>query len=237
MEAREELCDPGGTGICAVNAEEKKTRRSLRGRRSSIKVVAEGSSPGVVVAPLSESILSNARINPTTQLINKRDTIAAYIGHLQAEKNDWENRIESRKQLWQRAKRIADRGLERRRMERIPVNELGRVDGMQKPRYTLNRIVRAFNKQNEDLYEQKSMNELLSRRTVLKDSLKEAKVKATSLNNLLKAESKTELQSLMQWWGNLKKTEEMRITRIQAKLARLEAQEATLNQTFCILSL
>lgn len=103
------------------------------------------------------------------------------MSHLQTEKEDWENRFQRRKQLWERANRylflslyknilsklpgfqaistllytpfsIAERGLERKRIERVPVDELGRVDTNQKPRYVLNRIVRAFNKQNEDLH-------------------------------------------------------------------------------------
>ncbi|EYB80904.1 hypothetical protein Y032_0397g697 [Ancylostoma ceylanicum] len=157
--------------IDQLPAEEKKSRRSLRGRRSSIKLVPEGASPGMVVAPLSESVVGDADMSPSAQLSKKRDRILTYMSHLQAEKEDWENRLQRREQLWERAKCIAERGLERKRIERVPVDELGRVDTGQKPRYVLNRIVRAFNKQNEDLHKQKVMNDILARRAVLKESL------------------------------------------------------------------
>ncbi|RCN50511.1 hypothetical protein ANCCAN_03365 [Ancylostoma caninum] len=151
--------------------EEKKSRRSIRGRRSSIKLIPEGASPVMVVAPLSESVVADKDISPIVKLTNKRDRIIAYMNHLQAEKEDWENRLQRRQQLWERAKCIAERGLERKRVEHVPVDELARVDTGQKPRYVLNRIVRAFNKQNEDLHKQKEMNDLLARRAALEESI------------------------------------------------------------------
>ncbi|KHJ83222.1 hypothetical protein OESDEN_17081 [Oesophagostomum dentatum] len=89
-----------------VHFQEKRSRRrSIRGRRSSIKIVTDGSSPAFIAAPLSESVITNEKINPIIQLEKKRDSIIAYKAVLNDEIQVWKNKTDRRKRNRAKAKR------------------------------------------------------------------------------------------------------------------------------------
>ncbi|KAJ1368270.1 hypothetical protein KIN20_029366 [Parelaphostrongylus tenuis] len=81
-------------------------RRLSRGRRSSIKVVVDGSSPATIVAPLSDSILNNKAVDQETQLIQRRNNVLSYRAHLEFEKEEWDERYERQKLLLQLSSRL-----------------------------------------------------------------------------------------------------------------------------------
>ncbi|KJH53227.1 hypothetical protein DICVIV_00538 [Dictyocaulus viviparus] len=232
MKPSGELCDPG---VPEVNIErksknEKEHRRSIRGRRSLIKVAVEGSSPAVIVAPLSDSIVKNTAVDKVTQLTQKRDKIVWYIRHLQSEKEEWLERFERQKLFLDRAERAAGCALECKRAIRKPTDTSGRDDSMQKPRYILNRVLRSFKKYIEKLPDRKTVDELHMETAALERNIASLRTRSTQLRKLLSAEPREELHVHKKWWEDLKNKEARRIQRVTEKLAYLECRESLIRK-------
>lgn len=146
-------------------------RRSIRGRRSEIRVEMVGASPMVIPAPLSDSLAENSVSDLEAELTQRRNHTVAYIAQLRTEKEQWEERLERHSMMAKRAARIVDRSHERKPAARIPIEELGQVNTTQKPQYVLHRVMRKFNNQNTDLQLQKTVDELTAEQDAVAESI------------------------------------------------------------------
>ncbi|CAJ0592624.1 unnamed protein product [Cylicocyclus nassatus] len=198
----------------------KSSRRTSRGRRSSIKFTVDGSSPATIVAPLSDSIVQQKEISPIVQLRKKRDDLLAYIERLKAESDEWDRKLNRYSQLEQRAYRTTG-GLERCRKESADQN----MNITSKPRYVLTRVMRTFSEKNGALQNQKLMKDLIAERTRITEKLTEAKREQSLCLTVLKSEPRDELIAQEKWWKDLKEKEEKRLTYLHARLSRLNMRE------------
>ncbi|KAK6061509.1 hypothetical protein COOONC_00814, partial [Cooperia oncophora] len=204
----------------------KTRRRSVRGRRSLIRVAVEGSSPVVVAAPLSDSIMQNTAVDKVTQLTQRIEQVRAYMDHLRSQKEEWEQLLERQHMKNQHAASKVDRPYERKPSARVPIEDLGHTEAMQKPRHVLNRVLRAFNKRNEDIQSQRDVNKLQEECDSISSSIDTLKARTENLVALLYAEPKEKLLERKTWLEDLKSKEARRRRVLEEKLARLEAQEA-----------
>lgn len=198
----------------------EKRHRSSRGRRSSIKVAVEGSSPVTIVAPLPDSILNNTAVDQETQLIQRRDCIVSYIARLQFEKEEWKERYEKQKLLMQLAKRDSGRPFERGNRIRLSI-----IDSMP-VRSTVNRVLRTFHDLTGSLPDQDAVDKLQREAETMEDSIGILKSKAEKFTAFLNAEPRSELISQKKWWEDLKSKLLRRRKLLEERLAYLESLES-----------
>ncbi|KAK6022526.1 hypothetical protein OSTOST_11775, partial [Ostertagia ostertagi] len=206
-------------------------RRSVRGRRSLIRVAVDGSSPVVVAAPLSDSIMKNTAVDKVTQLVQRKNQTLAYIEHLRSQKEEWEQLLERQRMKNHHAASKVDAPCDRKPSARVPVENLGQIETMQKPRHVLNRVLRAFNKRNEDLQNQKVVDELKAECDATSSSIITLKARTEALIALLNAEPKEELLARKTWLEDLRSREDRRFHWLEERMARLEARKAFFNET------
>ncbi|KAK5980165.1 hypothetical protein GCK32_006289 [Trichostrongylus colubriformis] len=166
-----------------------------------------------------------------TQLLQRKHQVVTYIERLQAEKEEWEQLLERQRMKNEHAANKIDRPYERKHSARVPVEDLGQIDVMEKPRHVLNRVLRALNKKNEQ--HQKSVDELEAKCKSISSSTNELKTRIEALVALLNAEPKEELLARKKWLEDIRNKEDRRIQLLEEKLVRLEAQETFYNNA-CI---
>ncbi|XGW19451.1 hypothetical protein V3C99_003362, partial [Haemonchus contortus] len=232
MESNEQVNKAPGTADNTSEAGkgEKTRRRSVRGRRSSIRVEVEGSSPVVVAAPLSESIMQNTVVDKVALLAQRKDQIIGYTERLRSEKEEWNQLLERQRMKTQHEESKVDRAIERKSSARVPIENLGQNESIQKPRYALNRVLRAFNKQNEGFQNQKAVDELRAECESVSSSIDVLKAKTKACIALLNAEPKEELLARKKWLEDLISREASRMRWVEERLARLEVQESYFNE-------
>ncbi|KAJ1368478.1 hypothetical protein KIN20_029613 [Parelaphostrongylus tenuis] len=204
-------------------------RRSSRGRRSSIKVVVEGSSPATIVAPLSDSILNNKAVDQETQLIQRRDNVLSYRAHLQFEKEEWNERYERQKLLLQLTSRDSERPLECRNSRRLSIVDSTPV------RSTVNRVLRTFHNLTRSLSDEENTVDKLQREVeAMEKSIESLKSKEEKLVALLTAEPRSELLAQKNWWEELKNKLPRRRELVEKRLAQLKSLDPFLEENLTI---